>query len=321
MSEKKRPTADAAPEAKAAMLRLVVDDAEEYERMLAEGHRELCIEYQPLLVALVDAQVMGRQLTGELAEARDYLKECPLCAESLESSSKALRELAAEDGQEEDEPFDPPQKDPPAEPQRPPGKVETWWLRFTKTRAGLISIVGVVLCVIALVGLFLQSGRQCAREDAQRDKRDADVSGTVRADAGPPAVVPDAALDPRSWLRKKGPLKFLFITLHLASQRQQTSRKALLEAQRELQKLTAGGMTPAPAALQRLRATVAAEAASLARLQGPLDRAAKFLPTAKDDGTIPDFAAQRAAAQTQLASTRRTQAHLTKLLTTLKKQL
>ncbi len=314
MSERKR------PEAEEAMLRLLVDDAEEYERMLAEGHRELCIEYQPLIPALVDAAVVGRQLTSELTEARDYLKECPICAEALESSSKALRELAEEDGQEEDEPFVPPRKDLPAEPKKEPGKLEAWWQRFTKTKGGLIAIVGAVLCVIALAGLFVHSGRQWAREEARRDKTDAAVPAVTR-DAGPRRPAPDAAIDPRSWLRKKGPLKFMFITLHLAGERQATARKGLHKVAAELKRLTTGGNKLQPADVKRLRSVVKSESAAVERLTGPLAQATRFIATVKDDGSAPDFLQQIGAAQKQLAERRKSQTDLQALIKSLRKQL
>jgi len=308
------------PDGEDALLRMVVDDAAEYERMIAEGHRELCLEYQSLIPGIVDAAVMGRQLTGELKEARDYLQECPVCAEGLEASSKALRELQDEDGQEEDEPYEPPRKDPPPTPDRAPGSVERWWLRFTQTRAGLISVVGGLLCVVALVGLFLHSGRQCAREEAQRDHRDAGTPGATRTDAGPRTQNPDASVDPRSWLRKKGPLSFVFITLHLAGQRQRASRTALLLVEMELVNLHRAGMVP-EAALKRIALTIETEATAVARLLGPLKRATVFVAHIKNDGTIPDFVQQLAAAKKQLAERRRLQARLQKHIAAAKKQL
>ncbi len=308
------------PDGEDALLRMVVDDAAEYERMIAEGHLDLCVEYQSLIPGIVDAAVMGRQLTGELKEARDYLQECPVCAEGLEASSKALRELQDEDGQEEDEPYEPPRKDPPPTPERAPGAVERWWLRFTRTRAGLISVVGGLLCVVALVGLFLHSGRQCAREEAQRDHRDAGTPVSTRVDAGPRTQNPDASVDPRSWLRKKGPLSFVFITLHLAGQRQRSSRAALAAAQKELVKLGKAGMI-SETALQRITLTIETEATAVARLSAPLKRAAVFVARVKDDGTTVDFAQQLAAAKKHLADRRALQDRLQKHIAAAKKQL
>lgn len=314
MSERNRPKAEE------ALLRLLVDDADEYERMVAEGHRELCVEFQPLIPGIVDAAVVGRQLTGQLKEARDYLRDCPVCAEGLEASSKALRDLQDEDGQEEDEPYEPPRRDPPAAPKKEPGPVERWWLRFTKTRAGLVSVVGAVLCMVALAGLFLHSGRQCAREEAQRDRRDAGAPLATPTDAGALPKASDASVDPRIWLRKKGPLSFVFITLHLAGQRQRSSLQALLAVELELQKLTHGSMRPPEADLKRLRATLDAEAAAVGRLSGPLKRAAVFVAKIKNDGMTPDLPAQLTAAKKQLAKRRLLQARLLKLLATMKKQ-
>jgi hypothetical protein len=308
------------PDGEQALLGLVVDDAEEFERMIAEGHRELCLEYQPLIPGIVDAAVMGRQLTGELKAARDYLQECPVCAEGLEASSKALRALQDEDGQEEDEPHEPPRKDPPPTPDREPGGVERWWLRFTRTRAGLISVVGGLLCVVALVGLFLQSGRQCAREEAQRDHRDAGAPVSTRADAGSPTQTPDASMDPRSWLRKKGPLSFVFITLHLAGQRQRSSQAALVAAQKELATLGTAGMAPA-LSLTRLTRTIEIEATAVARLSDPLKRAAAFVAQVKNDGSTADFDQQLAAAKKYLAERRQLQTSLLTRIAAAKKQL
>lgn len=314
MSDPKRPKAEE------AMLRLLVEDADEYERMLAEGHRELCLEYQSFIPGIVDAAVVGRQLTGELKEARDYLQECTICAEGLESSSKALRELAAEDGQDEDEPYEPPRPDPPPVTMKEPGKVEQWWIRFTKSRAGLISLVGAMFCVVALVGLFLHSGRQCDREEARRDRQDASVSVPPSSDGGASPNPRDAFVDPRSWLRKKGPLTVVFITLHLAGERQSTSLKALLAAEGELVKLGKDGMTPA-AAWKRLALTIQSEASAVGRLAGPLKRAATFVGKVKNDGMTPDFAVQLAAAKKQLASRRKAQARLEKLIAAANKRL
>jgi len=308
------------PEASEAMVRLVVEDADEYERMVAEGHRDLCIEYQPLIPGIVDAAVMGRQVTGELKEARDYLKECPVCAEALEASSKALRDLQEEDGQAEGEPYEPPRPDPPPAPPKEPGRVEVWWRRFTKTRAGLVSAVGAVMCVVALVGLVLHSGRQCSREDARRERFDAGAPTSTEIDAGARLQTVDASMDPRTWLRTKGPLSFVFITLHLAGQRQRSSLTALVDAQRQVARLVKAGMA-SKAALQRLGVVVENEATAVGRLAGPLKQAAAFVARVKDDGTTPDFARHLAAAKKQLAQRSRAQSRLNKLIAALRKQL
>jgi len=290
-------------EAEVAMARLLVDDLEQFERMLAEGHRPLCIEHQQLVPAIVDASVFGRQLSPELKEAREYLAECPLCVETLDASSRALREIQDElDDAADGDPPGPPRPLPPApEPPPSPGPFGRWWRRWTRTRTGIVIGLAVVLAGVALVGLVVHFGRQCAVSKRAGDHRDAGAQLPQARDAGVQSALPDAAVDPRSWLRKKGALAFVFKMLDLIEQRRARMETELLAAEQDLARWKKAGMAPKDGR-KRIDGVLAGLKTKLTHTSRALKQAADFVRQVTGDGS-PAFRQQRALAKQELVAT------------------
>ncbi|MFH2009051.1 MAG: hypothetical protein ABI333_20845 [bacterium] len=304
MSERKK------REAEVAMARLLVDDVEQFERMLAEGHRPLCIEYQPLVPAIVDAAVFGRQLGPELKEAREYLAECPLCAESLDASSRALREIQDEldDAADGDPPGPPRPAPPPSESAPEPGPWGRWWRRWTRTRTGVLLGLAVVLGCVALMGLVIHFGRQCAVSKRAAERADAAVP-LPGGDAGAPSTLPDAAVDPRSWLRKKGSLAFVFKLLDLIEQRRVRMETELVGVEADLERWRSAGMAPKEGRA-RAAGILAGLRTRLTHTSRALKQADDFVRQVKGDGR-PAFKRQHVLAYKELAAATKAHAAIT----------